>query len=80
VVDIGLAAFADVGGAWFAGEPSRSGWDAGVGLRLGASRAPDVSASRIDLVYRGGNEREPAGWILVVAKGFAFSGGLRGDR
>ena len=80
VVDIGLAAFADVGGAWFAGSPSRSGWDAGVGLRLGASRAPDVSASRIDLVYRGGNEREPAGWVLVVAKGFAFTGGLRGDR
>lgn len=80
VVDVGIAAFADVGGAWYAGSPSRSGWDAGIGLRLGASRAPDVEANRIDLVYRSGNSREPAGWVLVVAKGFAFAGGLRGER
>ena len=80
VVDVGVAAFADVGGAWFDGDTPRSGWDAGIGLRLGASRAPDVEANRIDLVYRSGNAREPAGWVLVVAKGFAFSGNLRGDR
>ncbi len=80
VVDVGLAAFGDAGGAWYGGQPSRSGWDAGIGLRLGASRAPDLEANRIDLVYRSGNSREPAGWVLVVAKGFAFSGALRGDR
>lgn len=80
VMDVGIATFVDVGGAWFAGSTPRSGWDAGVGLRLGASRAPDVEANRIDLVYRSGNSREPAGWVLVVAKGFAFSGSLRGDR
>ena len=80
VVDVGVATFADFGGAWFAGSSPRSGWDAGIGLRLGASRAPDVEANRIDLVYRSGNSREPAGWVLVVAKGFAFAGSLRGDR
>lgn len=80
VVDVGIATFADFGGAWFDGSSPRSGWDAGVGLRLGASRAPDVEANRIDLVYRSGNSREPAGWLLVVAKGFAFAGSLRGDR
>lgn len=80
VVDVGVAAFADVGGAWYDGSPMRSGWDAGIGLRLGASRAPDLEANRIDLVYRSGNSREPAGWVLVVAKGFAFAGGLRGER
>ncbi len=80
VVDVGLAAFGDAGGAWYRGRPSRSGWDAGIGLRLGASRAPDLEANRIDLVYRSGNDREPAGWVLVVAKGFAFTGALRGDR
>ncbi len=80
VVDVGIAAFADVGGAWFDGSPSRSGWDAGIGLRLGPSRAPDLEANRIDLVYRSGNSREPAGWVLVVAKGFAFASGLRGER
>jgi hypothetical protein len=39
-----------------------------------------VEANRLDLVYRSGNSREPAGWVFVVAKGFAFGGGLRGDR
>lgn len=78
VVDVGVAAFADVGGAWFHGDTPRSGYDLGIGLRLGASRAPDVEANRIDLVWRSGNAREPAGWVLVVAKGFAFSGSLRG--
>jgi hypothetical protein len=80
VVDVGLATFADFGGAWYHGSESRSGWDAGIGLRLGASRATDVEASRLDLVYRSGNSREPPGWVLVVAKGFAFGGSLRGDR
>jgi hypothetical protein len=80
VVDVGIATFADFGGAWFDGTDPRSGWDAGIGLRLGASRAPDVEANRIDLVYRSGNSREPAGWLLVVAKGFAFGESLRGDR
>ncbi len=80
VMDVGLAGFFDTGGSWYAGSASRSGWDAGIGLRLGSSRAPDLEANRIDLVYRSGNSREPAGWVLVVAKGFAFTGGLRGDR
>jgi hypothetical protein len=80
VMDVGIATFADLGGAWYAGSDPRSGWDAGIGLRLGASRAPDVEANRLDLVYRSGNSREPAGWVFVVAKGFAFGGGLRGDR
>ena len=80
VVDLGVAAFADLGGAWWSGDDPRSGWDAGIGLRLGTSRSPDVEANRIDLVYRSGNSRQPAGWLLVVAKGFAFSGDLRGDR
>jgi hypothetical protein len=78
VVDVGIAAFGDYGGAWYAGERRRTGWDVGVGLRLGASRAPDLEANRIDLAYRSGNDREPAGWVLVVAKGFTFSSGLRG--
>jgi hemolysin activation/secretion protein len=80
VMDVGIATFADLGGAWYAGSDPRSGWDAGIGLRLGASRAPDVEANRLDLVYRSGNSREPAGWVFVVAKGVAFGGGLRGDR
>ncbi len=78
VVDVGVAAFVDHGGAWYAGSPMRTGWDLGVGLRLGASRAPDLEANRLDLVYRVGNDRESSGWVFVVGKGFAFSSGLRG--
>jgi hypothetical protein len=78
VTGVGLAAFADHGGAWWQGEAHRSGWDAGVGLRFGPSRAPDQESSRIDLVRRFANDREPGGWVLVVGKGFVFSTGLRG--
>ncbi len=78
VVDLGVATFADYGGAWYDGQPVRTGGNIGVGLRLGASRAPDIEANRLDLAYRLGNDREPAGWVFVVAKGFAFGSGLRG--
>jgi hypothetical protein len=78
VTGVGLAAFADHGGAWWQGERPRSGWDAGIGLRFGPSRAPDQESSRIDLVRRFGNDREAAGWVLVVGKGFVFATGLRG--
>jgi hypothetical protein len=80
VAEVGLAAFVDYGGAWYDGRGARTGWDAGIGLRLGASRAPDLEANRLDLVYRSGNDREPAGWVFVVAKGFAFASGLRGGQ
>jgi hypothetical protein len=80
VMDVGIATFVDHGGAWYAGSPVRTGWDFGAGLRLGASRAPDLEANRLDLVYRVGNDREQSGWVFVVGKGFAFSSGLRGPR
>lgn len=80
VVDVGVAAFVDYGGAWYLGSSERTGWDAGIGLRLGTSRAPDLEANRLDLVYRGGNDRESAGWVFVVAKGFSFASGLRGGQ
>ena len=80
VMDVGIATFVDHGGAWYGGSPVRTGWDFGAGLRLGASRAPDLEANRLDLVYRVGNDRERSGWVFVVGKGFAFSSGLRGPR
>jgi hypothetical protein len=80
VMDVGIATFVDHGGAWYRGATMRTGWDMGVGLRLGASRAPDLEANRMDLVYRVGNDREASGWVFVVGKGFTFSTGLRGGR
>ncbi len=69
---LGIAGFVDHGGAWFAGSPRRLGWDAGVGLRLGASRASVTDALRFDFARRFANDVEPAGWVLTVGKGFAF--------
>ena len=73
VVGIGLAGFVDYGGAWYRGSERRTGWDAGIGLRLGASRAAGVEAIRIDLAHRFANDVEESGWLLVVGKGLTFS-------
>jgi hypothetical protein len=78
LVGLGIAGFVDHGGAWYAGSPRRTGWDAGVGLRLGASRSTDVPALRFDLAHRFANDVEKAGWVLTVGKGFPFSGPSRG--
>lgn len=77
VVGLGIAAFVDHGGAWYAGSPRRKGWDAGVGLRLGASRSSDTDALRFDLARRFANDVVSAGWVLTVGKGFAFNAPTR---
>ena len=73
VADVGIAGFADWGGAWYSGERRRTAWDFGIGLRIGPSRSTDIFLHRIDLTYRAGNEREASGWVLVIGKGFVFS-------
>ena len=73
LVGLGFAGFADHGGAWYAGTPRRLGWDAGIGLRLGASRASDTEALRFDLARRFANDAQDAGWVVTVGKGFVFS-------
>lgn len=77
---IGLGAFVDYGGAWYDGSPRRTGWDAGLGLRLGASRASGVEAIRIDLARRFATDVEGAGWVVVVGKGLTFSTNIRAIR
>jgi hypothetical protein len=78
LVGLGIAGFVDHGGAWYAGSRRRVGWDAGVGLRVGASRSSDTPALRFDLARRFANDAEPSGWVLTVGKGFAFTGASRG--
>ncbi|HUF36142.1 MAG TPA: hypothetical protein VMN37_09340 [Gemmatimonadales bacterium] len=70
---LGVAGFVDHGGAWYAGSRRRLGWDAGVGIRLGASRSSDTEALRFDLARRFANDVEQGGWVVTVGKGFAFS-------
>jgi hypothetical protein len=69
----GVAAFVDHGGAWYDGFERRLGWDAGVGLRIGLSRATNPSPLRVDLARRFATDVESAGWVVVIAKGLAFS-------
>lgn len=77
VVGVGLAAYVDHGGAWWAGDPVRTGWDYGIGLRLGATRAPDLEVNRLDLAWRAAHDGIPGGWVFSVGKGFVFSTGPR---
>jgi Omp85 superfamily domain len=70
---LGVAGFVDHGGAWYSGAPSRFGWDTGLGLRLGATRAATTEALRFDLAYRFENDAQGAGWVLTIGKGFVFS-------
>jgi hypothetical protein len=79
MVGLGIAGFVDHGGAWYAGSRRRVGWDAGVGLRVGASRSSDTPALRFDLARRFANDAQPSGWVLTVGKGFAFSTPSRGS-
>ena len=77
---IGLAGFVDYGGAWYHGAKRRTGWDAGIGLRIGLTRAIDVEGNRLDLVYRGKTDVDKGGWTFTVGKGFAFQLTGRLDR
>jgi len=72
IVALGVAGFADYGGAWYSGTPARTGTDFGLGLRIGSSRVPTEPPARIDLAYRLANDVEPRGWVLVIQKGFPF--------
>jgi hypothetical protein len=78
MVGLGIAGFVDHGGAWYSGSPRRVGWDAGIGLRVGASRSSDTPALRFDLARRFANDVEPGGWVVTVGKGFVFSTPTRG--
>jgi hypothetical protein len=78
MVGLGMAGFVDYGGAWYAGSRRRVGWDAGIGLRVGASRSSDTPALRFDLARRFANDVESSGWVLTIGKGFAFSVPTRG--
>ncbi len=70
---LGLAGFADYGGAWFQGDARRTGWDAGVGFRLGINRTSSTAAIRIDLAYRFANDVDPAGWVISLGQAFPFA-------
>ena len=72
LVGLGVAGFVDHGGAWFRGEEKRTGTDAGVGLRIGSIRSAGTIVGRVDLAYRFEGDRERAGWVLSLGRGFVW--------
>jgi hypothetical protein len=73
LVTLGVAGFVDWGGAWWDGDGTRTGWNAGLGLRVGGSRASDPRALRFDVGRRSASGEEAAGWVLSVGTGLTFN-------
>jgi hemolysin activation/secretion protein len=73
VMQFGLAAYGDYGGAWWSGSPERTGTDVGLGLRIGQTRAPQTVLTRIDLSWRFANDAVDSGWIVSIGRGFVFT-------
>jgi len=78
LLDLGVATFADHGGAWWHYDSKRTGTDVGIGLRLSASRAADANQTRLDLAYRFHNDVQKSGWVFVIASGLVFNTNPRG--
>jgi hypothetical protein len=72
ILGVGLGAFAEAGGAWFVGEPTRSGADVGFGVRVGPSRLASCDMFRLDAAYRFPGAGFDAGWSLVLGRGLSF--------
>ena len=72
LVGLGVAGFVDHGGAWFDGATRRTGTDAGFGFRIGSIRSAGSIVGRLDFAYRFKNDREPAGWVVSLGRGFGW--------
>lgn len=74
LLGVGLAAFLDYGGAWYADEPAHAGGAVGLGLRLGATRATGTNVGRLDLAYRFGEVWRGGGrrWVVSLGRAYAF--------
>ena len=70
---IGLAAFADYGGAWYDGSARRSGTDVGFGIRIGSTRSSSgKAATRVDFARRFANDVLPDEWVIAVGAGWPW--------
>jgi hypothetical protein len=71
LVGVGVAAFADHAGAWYAGSARRTGTDAGIGLRLASIREAG-NVWRLDLAHRAATDVNVAKWVVSTGRGFVF--------
>ena len=73
LVGVGVAPFAEWGGAWYADERPRAGGDLGLALRLGATRSTRGEVTEIALSERfGGSAGVPTGWAVTVRQAVDF--------
>ena len=74
---LGVAGFAEYGGAWYHGSKRRTGYSIGVGLRFGLTISTDLDPVRIDVARVGGSDLERGRFELAIGKGFTFNLGGR---
>jgi hypothetical protein len=72
LVGVGLAPFVEWGGAWYADERPRAAGDAGLALRLGATRSTRGEVTEIALARRIGPRSLGRGWAIVVRQAVDF--------
>ena len=73
LLGVGVAPFVDWGGAWYGDEAPRSAGDAGLALRLGATRSTRGEVTEIALAQRfGGSTGVPRGWAVTIRQAVDF--------
>ncbi len=73
LVGLGVAPFVEWGGAWYGDERPRSGGDAGLSFRLGATRSTRGEVTEIAVSQRfGGSPGVPRGWAVTVRQAVDF--------
>ncbi len=73
LLGLGVAPFVEWGGAWYGNERPRSGGDAGLSLRLGATRSTRGEVTEIALASRfGGSPGVPRGWAVTIRQAVDF--------
>jgi hypothetical protein len=71
---LGLAPFAEWGGAWYDGERPRAGGDAGLALRLGSTRSTRGEVTEISLANRFGQGFVGGRWVVTIREAVDFAG------
>jgi len=72
---VGLAPFAEWGGAWYDVEHPRAGGDVGLALRLGSIRSTRGEVTEISLANRFGQGFAPGGhWAVTIREAVDFAG------
>lgn len=75
LIGVGVAGFVDHAGAWYDGDPRRTGTNVGAGLRIASLREASAAIWRLDLSRRLATDRQPAGWVVSVGQGWVFRRG-----